>query len=221
MAGKKPVALQATILLPPRFLGSVDYYAAMAAYSHAVIDTSMPFNKRQKSTHRTRILDANGDAMVTVPIEKPASMSSACWSDITVSAHGAWWNVAVTALRSAYGRTPFFEYYIDEFLPLLSSAAAGRRLMELDADLDRVLRRLLGIETSVSYGMPTDQTDHTDAISGPVEDFRTRPLDFIHEKEYYQLRASKHGFQGGLSVVDLLFNLGPEAPLLLAEMGAR
>ena len=214
MPGVKPTPRQGTILLPPRFLGTVDYYAAMMAYSHGIIDTEMAFNKRQKSPHRAAILDANGDAMITVPIEKPSSMSRALWSDITVSGHGGWWNVAVTALRSAYGRTPFFEYYIDEFLPLLSESAVGRRLMDLDCDLDRLLRRLLGIETEISYGSPTPEK----LISGSTADYRTRRPDFIHEKEYYQLRASRHGFQGHLSVVDLLFNLGPEAPMVLAEM---
>ena len=214
MALQKPTPREVTILLPPRFLGSVDYYAAMAAHRRAVIDTSMPFNKRQKSTHRAEILDANGDAMVTVPIEKPASMSQARWSDINVSAHGAWWNVAVTALRSAYGRTPFFEFYFDDFMPLLSASAAGRPLMELDADLDSLLRRLLGIDTEVSYGSP-------ESVSGPVADYRSHPLDFLRPCEYYQLRAARHGFRPGLSAVDLLFNLGPEAPILLAEMGSR
>lgn len=211
MALHKPEPRRATLLLPPRFLGSVEYYAAMMAYTDAVIDTSMPFNKRQKATHRTRILDANGEAMVTVPIEKPESMSRACWSDIIVSGHDSWWVNAVTALRSAYGRTPFFEYYFDDFLPLLTASAAGRHLMEFTADFDRLLRRLLCIDTAVSYGP-------VNAISAPVADYRSRTLDFVKPKEYYQLRAAKYGFHPSLSVVDLLFNLGPEAPLLLAGM---
>ena len=44
---------RSTILLPPQMLGSVDYYAAIAAFENVVVDTSMRFDKRFKSTHRT------------------------------------------------------------------------------------------------------------------------------------------------------------------------
>lgn len=179
----------------------------------------MPFNKRLKSTHRCHIIDANGDAFVTVPIEKPESMSKAKWTDINVSAHGSWWNIAVTALRSAYGRTPFFEFYIDDFLPMLSSASVGHPLMELDTRLDTLLRRLFLINSQVFYGNPTEIV-RKNAIEAPLIDYRSRKVDFITNIEYYQLRALKHGFQPGLSAIDLLFNLGPEAPMILRRMNS-
>lgn len=211
-------AKESVLLLPPRFLAAVPYYAAMTAFSRVIIDTTMPFNKRTKSTHRTTILDANGEAMVTVPIEKPKSMSQALWSDIIVSAHGSWWNVVVTALQSAYGRTPFFEYYIDDFMPLLSAEAAGKPLMDLDCALDSVLCRLMNMtETDVYYGNP-EKILSKNAIECPVVDFRYRNIDFTKTVDYYQLRALKYGFQPDMSIVDLLFNMGPESILILRKM---
>lgn len=208
------------LLLPPRFLAAVPYYAAMAAFSRVIIDTSMSFNKRAKSTHRTTILDANGEAMITVPIEKPESMSRALWNDIRVSAHGSWWNVVVTALRSAYGRTPFLEYYIDDFLPLLSSEAAGKSLMDLDCTLDALLRRLLNMtDTQVWYGNPGEIFTEN-GIEAPLTDYRYREIDFITLVNYYQVRASRYGFQPDMSIVDLLFNMGPESILILQKMTA-
>lgn len=213
-----PLNKDSILLLPPRFMAAVPYYAAMTAFSRVIIDTSMPFNKRDKSTHRTTILDANGEATVTIPIEKPRSMSRALWSDINVSAHGSWWNVAVTALQSAYGRTPYFEYYIDDFLPMLSSDSVGKPLVDLDCALDRLIRRLmLMTETTVYYGNP-QQILAENAIEAPLIDYRTRSIDFTVPTEYYQLRASRHGFQPDMTIADLLFNMGPESILILHRM---
>ena len=110
-----------TLLLPPRLFGSTAYYAVMALYGSAVIDTSMHFDKRAKLTHRYSIADANGAVDLTVPIEKPDKTTGSTWRDIRISGHGQWWHVHLTALQSAYGRTPFFEYYIDDFLPLFTA----------------------------------------------------------------------------------------------------
>lgn len=204
------------LLLSPRFLAPVSYYAAMCRYDKVAIDCSAPFNKREKELHRTVIADANGTATITVPISKPQSMSRATWKDILVSDHNHWWNEMTTALRSAYGRTPFFEFYFDDFAPLLSARTAGKTLLGLNTALDTLLRRLLLIETSVEYIY-----DRKDLPAGDTDDFRHRDIDFISDVDYYQLRASRHGFQPGLSIVDLLFNMGPEAAVVLRQMSDR
>ena len=134
-----------TLLLPPRLFGSTAYYAVMALYGSAVIDTSMPFHKRAKLTHRYSIADANGAVDLTVPIEKPDKTTGSTWRDIRISGHGQWWHVHLTALQSAYGRTPFFEYYIDDFLPLFTAECAGMTLMDYLTAADAILRRRLHI----------------------------------------------------------------------------
>ncbi|MBD5255490.1 MAG: WbqC family protein [Barnesiella sp.] len=206
-----PHTERSTILLPPQMLGSVDYYAAIAAFENVVVDTSMRFDKRFKSTHRTTIADANGTMMLTVPIVRPQSLSTALWSDIKVSDHNAWWNLMMTALRSAYGRTPYYEYYDDDFQQLIGPHAAGMTLMEFDRQLDMLVRRLAGITSNVVYAPARTIVD------GDVADYRRKPIDFTHPVAYYQVRALRHGFISGLSIVDLLFNLGPETPLILRD----
>ena len=97
-------------LLPPQLFGSVAYYAAMAQYRKAVVDTSLRYDKRFKSVHRYSIADARGELRLTVPVSRPEGAFLAgnlTWRDVTVSAHGRWWEVHLQALESAYGRTPF------------------------------------------------------------------------------------------------------------------
>lgn len=205
-----------TLLLPPRLFGSTAYYAVMALYGSAVIDTSMRFDKRAKLTHRYSIADANGAVDLTVPIEKPERTTGATWRDIRISGHGQWWHVHLTALQSAYGRTPFFEYYIDDFLPLFSAECAGMPLMDYLTAADAILRRQLHITTAISH------SPSATILDCPLLDLRRRPEELEQiaaAAPYYQLRSDRHGgFRSYLSVLDLLFNLGPESPVILASM---
>lgn len=197
------------LILPPRYLGSVDYYTSIVAHGGAEIATGMRFDKRRKATHRCVIADTRGPLTLTVPIVKPVSLTNARWSDIIVSDHNHWWNLHMTALRSAYGRTPFYEFYEDDFTAIINSGAAGRRLTELDADLDALLRRLMGIGDC-----RVEVTDDTKTTAVPDE----REAAVV---EYYQLRSATLGFLPHLSAVDLLFNMGPESAVVLRKMAFK
>ncbi len=214
MAQQSPLVLYdgSTVILSPAYLGSIDYYALMAAYGNKCIDVTQRFNKRLKSTHRTVIADTHGLLTLTVPIEKPAA-SHAGWNDIHVSGHGEWWKNHLEALRSAYGRTPFFEFYIDRFMPLLSADSVGMAITDFDRQLDGIVRDILGIGC-VSYASPDTLPE------GSRCDMRGKELS-MPVVTYYQVRSHKHGFIPHLSVVDLIFNMGPESPFILREMALR
>lgn len=197
-----------TVLLPPRLCGAVGYYAVAARYGNATADYGMRFDKRQKSVHRLDIADTRGRMTLTVPIAKPETTSGARWADIRVSTHGQWWDVYRVALESAYGRTPFFEFYIDRFLPLLGPRHEGEceTVAELDAAFDLIIRDILGIPAPAAI-----------APGAHVDDFRHH-LPEVADLPYYQVRAGKLGFIPGLSILDLIFNLGPESPLHLHRL---
>ena len=202
------------LILPPQLLGSTAYYALIAAADSVVIDCRMNFDKRFKSIHRCTIDGANNTSVLTIPIQKPQSLSKAKWSDIIISSHGAWWNEFLTALHSAYGRTPFFEFYIDDFAPLFTKNTAGMSILELDIKLDQLMLRLLQIDTPVTYLTDFDKT----GFRGSQSEFNNSLEQSVKIVEYYQIRALKHGFKPLLSAVDLLFNMGPESPLILHRM---
>lgn len=197
-----------TLVLPPAYMGSIEYYAAMSAFKEVVINECQRYDKRKKSTHRCAIADTHGQLMLTVPIVKPENSYVATWQDIKISSHGAWWNVHLTALASAYGRTPFFEFYIDRFMPFFVKRADNNdSLVELNRNIDKTIRDILGIESVVKYAI--DEDDNL---------LRMEDLDCIETVEYYQIRSSEYGFIPHLSILDLIFNKGPEAPLVLHKM---
>ncbi len=200
-----------TVCLPMRYFGNIGYYARMAAYGHAVICADALFDKREKRVHRCDIADTHGAVSLTVPIAKPHGIARARWSDVRLSGHGVWWHVHRVTLESAYGRTPFFEFYIDRFLPFLSPSVMESypTIAALDLALDAAIRDILLIDTEIRIG--GDGLDYE----------RPDMLPPAAISPYYQVRADRQGFIPNLSVLDLIFNLGPESPLYLRDLIQR
>lgn len=157
------------------------------------------FDKRCKAAHRFAIADTRGRLELTVPIEKPYGRT---WAETRVSRHGNWWEVMTTALESAYGRTPFFEFYADDFLPIIANPDEFTTVATLNERFDRAIRRALGLQNEVVYG--GDARDA--AVVEPWE-----------PPTYWQVRASKLGFISGLSILDMIFNMGQESLLILTQ----
>ncbi len=224
-------------VMPLRYYGSVPYYARLARFSTVIIDCRCRFDKRDKATHRFDIVDTHGPLRLTLPVSRP-DIPRATLSSIAVSSHGAWWGVQRVSLESAFGRTPFFEFYIDRFLPFLSHSTPSRfpLLWQLDGAIDAVIRRSLSLSTRVLFLTPGT----TDASAPEVTNF-TDPADVslpsgaeswdsllasavqassipVNPLPYWQVRADHHGFSPSLSILDLLFNLGPESPLHLLSL---
>lgn len=226
------------LLLAPELLGPAARYRAMALHAPAAVDCSLHFDKRRKNFHRFTIADTRGPLAVTIPIAKPASHSTATYADILISDHSPWWLTMMTALESAYGRTPFFEFYADDFAPLIGPHRVGTPMATLCRDLDAVVCRLLAIpapnwlpaahphasaqSASATFSAPEPLFDSALSFSdgSPLPlDLRRTPdtalAPYALAAPYWQVRAASLGFIPGLSIVDLLFNLGPEAQLLI------
>lgn len=192
---KAPLAI-----LPPRLFGSTGYYDLMASYQAVYIDYSMRYDKRQKAVHRYDIANTRGRLSLTVPVSHgEAPESGLRWTDITVSAHGRWWEVQRTALESAYGRTPYFEFYIDRLAPLFAPRPIeGELITDLCRRADEAVRKLMGLKTYVLDYLP-------DGI--PFDDYRRQPIP-VSDIPYWQVRGQQLGFIPDLSILDRIFNTG-------------
>lgn len=195
------------IVLPLRLFPPATYYATMAAHPEARILAGARFDKRQKVVHRYRIADVRGPLELTMPIAHTPGAATAAgvrWCDVGLSAHGRWWEVHATALASAYGRTPFFEYYMPAFDAVFQAPQPGETLAERLLAADAAVRALLELPTVVSI-------DTTSTVPTPLQSCGATP-------PYWQVRADSLGFIPELSVLDLIFNLGPEAQLYLRDL---
>ncbi len=204
-----------TCILPSAYLAPISHYSLLA--SHEVVWTEVcDTYSRETLRNRCVIASSGGRQTLSVPVEKPTGKTMT--KDVRVSEHGHWRHVHWNALRSAYGRSPYFEYYADLIEPLYSRRWTF--LVDLNEAMQLTLCHLLGLT-------PTVHRTLTYAHHPPMHDYRSlvSPLSshslnlssvLPHETAPYpQVFASHHGFLPGLSIVDLLFNMGPESLTLL------
>lgn len=219
--------------MPPRYFGNVAYYLTVTAHAgDAFMRSDKLFDKRQKSVHRCDIAGRNGIEQLTVPVSKPHGIPKATWADVAVSSHGNWWHVHLETLKTAYGRSPFFEFYIDKFLPFFTADVVEKypSIVQLDSAIDAKIREILLLPAAIEA--PTDafaceylsdfkaesNISNTSASAGIVSKISPTDVNFPALIEpYWQLSAVNHGFLSNLSILDLIFNLGPSAPLYLAS----
>ena len=204
------------IILGSAYLAPVSYFAALYSCRKAYIER---YDHYMKQTYRNRcvIASADGPLALTIPVEK-SSEGKCAMKDIRVSEHGNWRHVHRNAFVAAYKQSPFFDYYVDEF-----NAFFDRKyefLYDFNMELTQWLCEQIDIQPEL---VPT--TEYMDTGEG-ILDLR----EAIHPKKsavdmasfyrpvpYYQVFDSRHGFQPDLSIVDLLFNMGPESLLVLRD----
>lgn len=198
-----------TTLLSTTYFGPVQWYQKLYRYDQVLIEQHETF---QKQTFRNRCLIATtqGIQVLTVPV---STGDSHAIKDVRVSDHGNWRHLHWQALQSAYGDSPFFEYYADDLWPFFEKR--WDFLLDFNEAIRQKMCELLDIHPQVGY---TSDYQHIDSQHSTLNDFRTaidpkHPVadaDFI-PRRYYQVFEQKHGFLPNLSILDLLFNMGPES----------
>ena len=201
------------VLLSTTYFGPIQWYQKLYRADEAWIEQHEHFIKQ---TYRSRCIIATtqGTQALSIPIEHPmcnvqcSTFNVQRIRDIRISDHGNWRHLHWNALQSAYGESPFFEYYEDDLRPFFEKRWTF--LFDFNEAIREKLCELLDITPVVRF---TEQyvsdraSDYREAINpkhpAPDPDFLPR--------RYYQVYEAKHGFLPNLSIVDLLFNMGPEA----------
>ena len=206
-----------TIILSSAYLAPIKYYTKLYSANRVLVAR---YDHYIKQTYRNRcvIVGANGTLSLTIPTEKE-DHPKVLMKDVRISDHGNWRHVHWNALVSAYRNIPFFEYYADDFQGFYEKKYSF--LWDFNEALCDVVCSLIDLHPDMA-GTDEYQTE----LSDDVQDFR----DVIHPKKdykeadpsfcplpYYQVFKEKFGFIPNLSIVDLLFNMGPESLLVLRD----
>lgn len=170
---------------------------------------------KQSYRNRCHILSPNGLQALTIPVEH-SKVARSTTRDLRISGHSDWRHLHLQALATAYGPSPFFEYYWDDLHALIIHPYT--HLWDLNMDLLELLIAWLDIDVTL---YPTEHfTPPSDSSCDWDWRYRIRPRQPIADPtfacpRYYQPFGARHGFVPDLSILDLIFNMGPEAPLIL------
>jgi len=203
------------VYLSSAYLAPVEYYAHMLAADRVVVEQHDHY---MKQTYRNRCVIAgpSGKIDLTIPTVKPETLKCPM-KDIRISDHGNWRHLHLYALESAYGHTPYFEYYRDDFAPFYERKFEF--LMDFNEALQEMVCGLIDMAPEVSRTgeykseFSADELDLREVIH-PKKDYGTVDPAF-KVIPYYQVFQERLGFIPNLSIVDLLFNMGPESLVVL------
>ena len=213
-----------TALLSSAYFGPVQWYQKLHRYDRCLIEQHDNFVKQ---TYRNRCIipTTNGIQVLSIPVSCPqgSRLSKTPMRDVRISDHGNWRHIHWNALCSAYGESPFFDYYQDDLRPFFERKWTF--LFDFNMEIILKMVELLDIRPKISLttAFLSDASMAENATENSlVDDFRDviRPKhpgldsDFM-ARPYYQVYQQKHGFQSNMSILDLLFNEGIEAILWL------
>ena len=187
-------------LLSTAYLAPIEYYAILLQEPNCSIELHEHFVK-QSIRNRCDIYGANGKLQLTIPKQRKGSDKTII-KEIQISYKQDWQKQHWTAIQSAYNSSPFFKYYQDELQPFFE--AEEKLLVDFNQKLQKVILELLQEKDNTNF---TKEFQH----EGNFSDFRNHKWNSEQQEKYDQVFMEKHGFIPNLSILDLLFNLGPES----------
>ena len=226
----KVAKLLSTAYFPP-----VSYFAAMAEEMSGLRirrgdDSSLELSpsvvyieacenfQKQSYRNRCRFYGAEGVQTLSFPIVHEGGTHKIPINEIRIDYKTPWVQQHERAIVSAYGMSAYFDYYKDELFAILESGY--ERLFDLNLALIRFFVEKIGLKVDIrmteDYEREPDMLDLRESIHPKRPSSILSDLDL--EKPYFQVFAPKYGFVSDLSIMDLLFNEGPDSILYLKRL---
>lgn len=175
---------------------------------------------KQSWRNRCRFYAADGAQTLNFPVRhedfgKPISQMRIDWKTDWLTRHER-------AIISAYRTSPYFEYYQDELFAILDSRP--ELMLDFNTQILRFFLRKTGIPADIRF---TSEWEAVTIEGHKVTDLREaihpkRPNSILKdlglEIPYWQVFSPKYGFIPGLSIMDLLFNEGPDSICYLKNL---
>ena len=193
-----------TVLLSTAYLPPISYISGCWREEELLIERFETYPKQTFRNH-CHIYGPNGLQTLSVPVIK-VNGNHTLTRDIRI-ASTSWRRPHWRSIETAYNNSPFFIYYRDEFEQVFDEPFDF--LLDLNTRLLQIIFNILRIEKKTGY------TEQFLKIPANMKDCRessrkrkAQPSD--HLSAYTQVFSPKHGFISDLSIIDLIFNLGPE-----------
>lgn len=198
------------IVFELQYFPPVSFFSTLFGETYFYLDIYEIYRK-MSFRNRCLIAGAQGIISLSVPLEQGRNQQLPL-NEVRISHTEKWQSRHFKSIRSAYNKSPFFDFYQDE-LELIYN-----RPFELLADWNicclEWVKEKLSWQTEIRYTKSAVPFQ-----SDGIRDLRSRvlPKNFMEWEpvKYRQVFEERTGFLPNLSILDLLFNCGPHAYELL------
>ena len=205
------------IVLSTSYFAPIQYYCKLIQYDTILIEQWENYSK-QSYRNRCNIMGANGVLPLSIPVVK-ATHKKMLTKDVKISYDTNWQKLHWKGIESAYKSSPYYEYYIDDLERFFNQK--WDYLLEYNQEIQNTICEILEIDPKIQL-----TEDFVELKQEEIVDFRNvihpKASKAIHDnsfqaEEYTQVFSDKHPFASNLSILDVVFNLGPEGESYLSS----
>ena len=190
------------LLLSTAYLPPVEYFYLILTHESFLIEGEENYQK-QTYRNRCRILTSQGPLYLSIPVLR-ASFHKVKTRDTEIDYSKKWQQIHLRSISSAYRSAPYFQYYFEIFEKIISEG--HKYLIDLNASLLEALMGIIGIERKVLFTRSFTPRSNTDWRY----DISPKKKSDYNARKYPQV-FDQFGFVPNLSIIDLIFNTGPDA----------
>ena len=193
-----------------QYLPSLEYFCTLLKHDTIVVEVHEYFEK-QSYRNRCKILTTNKVDVLTVPVKN--GNSKVLIKDLRIDYHQDWSRRHWRAIHSAYGKSPFFEFYADYFKVLLEKKPDF--LFDFNMDLLTICLKLLRLEKTIIFTENYEKDVEND-FRGQIHPKKTYQENQLYQPVKYRQNFGNE-FEPNLSILDLLFCQGNQSLKILQE----
>mgnify|MGYP005648279045 CR=1 FL=1 len=197
------------ILLNPTYFANILHWSAIVKSKQVNFEVCDSYQK-QTYRNRTHIYGENGRLALSIPIIYSQN-NRQMYRDIKIYNNDRWQSLHWKSLVSAYGTSPFFEFYKDDIEPLFHTKQVF--LMDFNFKCFEIIQHCLDME--IDYFKTTSYEKEITQIKDMRSCTSVRKEKQYNFLKYTQVFEKKCGFISNLSILDLLFNEGPNTVIYL------
>jgi hypothetical protein len=191
------------ILIHPTYFPTIAHFVAIANAETVTFEAADNF---QKQTFRNRmyVYGANGKLLLNIPVKHNKNKQKTLYKNIEIENVEDWQKQHWRSIVSAYKSSPFFEYYEDDLKDLFTTPHTS--LYNLNIELFNILCECIEIDIKIEFTTAFNTTTTETDLRHLVNSKKETPIQL---ELYTQVFGDKYGYLNNLSILDLLFNEGP------------